>query len=717
MNPWLFGLILILGSGCVQYDPPTVPRRAPVRADGVPGLGIGEQGDPSATAPRNKEGFVRVDQAEGPVSLRRVLDSVERQFPELAVARLEVEAAEARVLSSMGAFDPILGIDSKNKVSGYYENQIFDATLEQPLETGGIDVFGGYRFGLGRFGSYDGDIETNSLGEVFLGAKVPILRGAAIDKRRVNMWKARIARDAQDPKVRKLRLKLNRKAGVLYWKAVAAKEKLRVAEDLLNLARSRQQSLSEAVESGQTAPIVLVDNERLIAQRQSIVQAATRAFERWAIALSIYLRDEEGTPIRVRPDDIPGFPTVPLIEERDLDQHIVLGLQQRPELRLIEFERAKNDVELAMRENELLPKFNLSGFASQDLGSSTSSSRVDDQFEFGVGLSLEIPLRRRLARGRVAETRLKFAQLGHQSRLLADRIEGDLEPPVACMTHREARKARLRVSTRGARVSWPLGTPCTQREHRTDLRSGRSVRHSALLTRSERCPARSHELSGLVPERGLVLPLRMEGVVAHTGVYGSRIVSSSVGPVDEPNVAAQRKLVLGAGHGINDPGTSPAASVTVRPTRQSTSTLQTLRPRVTHTLSHRLRNTCNRIPQCMCLRPPLARFEICGQHHDTIQKLLRGIISRGASPQRQHERMILLGLRDLLQKIRQQAAPVTVHLLVSGKHDRVRGSFDTRPPVTLGQHHAKRKVRMRIAGVDLFGELASSDDGARKISR
>ena len=77
------------------------------------------------------------------------------------------------------------------------------------------------------------------------------------------------------------------------------------------------------------------------------------------------------------------------------------------------------------------------------------------------------------------------------------RIIHELEPPVACMTHREARIARLRVSTRDSLSPRPLGTPCTQREQRNVPSNRRSVQHSGLLTRFERCPTRFRESSGL----------------------------------------------------------------------------------------------------------------------------------------------------------------------------------------------------------------------------
>lgn len=380
------------------------------------------------------------EHSAGSVTLGRVLESVDAHFPRLIAARREIEIAEGELLAATGGFDATLEADAKLK-RGFYDPTTVDVVLNQPLPFAGARVYGGYRSGRGSFPAYDRGLETNDVGELRVGAKLPILRGLAIDARRLRVWKARLRRHAADPAVQARRIAFVRAASLAYWRWVAAGAKLRVARALLEIARTRQRTLEEAVRAGQFGRIVLTDNERIVAQREVGEIAAVRSLEAAGLRLALYLRDGAGRPIVAAETDVPrDFPEAPPIEPDALNAHVRFGLANRPELATLELSRSAARLDLEMDRNRLLPTLDAEIFGSQDFGGAASRSRDKGDFEVGVGLALEIPLLRRSARGGVIANRARLDRVSAELRMRRDEVEVDIRDAAS-----EYRRARERV--------------------------------------------------------------------------------------------------------------------------------------------------------------------------------------------------------------------------------------------------------------------------------
>ncbi len=435
----IFMFAAVILTGCATYDPPIVRRRPMVPSELRKPVPRRTSAPTSATKPSTEalpQSLENVKQAtaEKHVDLAHVLDAVENQFPGLHAAKLEIAAAEARLLSAEGRFDTLVTLETKNKVEGYYENNNLNFNITQPLETWGAKVKSGYRYALGDFGSYDGDIDTNAGGEFFFGFEVPLLKGNAIDSRRAELWKRRIELDRADPIVREERVRLYRKATESYWKCVAAAQKIKIAQDLLELAETRRTSLRDLVAEGQLPEIYLTDNERLFVARQAKLIQAKRTFEKATIGLSIYYRDNEGNPVRLTIDRIPRFPKLPDIFSESLENHVTFGIANRPEMRGFLCDLAAADLDLFKRNNDMLPKFDAFVTASQDIGRSTSADSSDDPFEFGIGIKFEMPLARRVARGKLRQSQIKMSQLTQKARLTADKIEAEIRDAASALS-------------------------------------------------------------------------------------------------------------------------------------------------------------------------------------------------------------------------------------------------------------------------------------------
>lgn len=353
-----------------------------------------------------------------------LLAAVDRAFPLLEAARYDQEQAEAVVTEARGAFD-LTFKGQLDTLQGYYGNDRFKGTLEQPLTALGMTAYGGYRVGRGTFAPYDEKALTLSDGEFSGGLVVPLLRDRAIDGRRATLRVSEIGVQVSAQGVAKTRLTFFKDASKLYWDWVASARQLAVARGLLELAERRDADLAEAVALGQVAPVERTDNVRAILQRRSALVTAQRVVEASAIALSLYYRGPDGRPIRPLVDRTPAaFPDPTPLSAEEEDAAVALALTQRPEVLALRLKRDQQRTELQAAANTLLPSLNLFADLSRDVGGGRSSRAGS---EFAAGLRVELPIQRRKASGKVGQATAKLGALDAERRFAEDRVRADIQ--------------------------------------------------------------------------------------------------------------------------------------------------------------------------------------------------------------------------------------------------------------------------------------------------
>lgn len=382
-------------------------------------------------APGNPEGL-RVED---------VLVSVEQNFPLILAALDTLEVAEGKLIAAQGGFDLRLSAKAGAELEGFYENERANVTLEQPTMLWGTSLIGGYRIGRGDFADYDGKAKTLTDGEVRGGVSVPLLQGGRIDERRVTLWQARMQREQALPLVLQKRLEATRKAVKSYWKWVSAGQKYEVARRLLALAENRQEAVTLAVQEGELREIALVENRRLIVEREAILFGAERELQAASIALSLYLRDDAGVPV------VPGQELLPLEfpMPRDpelvvLDDDVQTALARRPELRVLELERSQADLDIDLASNQLLPKLDLGVLASQDIGDQVSTPDDKEPFELEATLRFELPVQQRKARGSGRAAQARRSKLERELQFLRDQVSIEVQDAASAL-----RQSYLRV--------------------------------------------------------------------------------------------------------------------------------------------------------------------------------------------------------------------------------------------------------------------------------
>jgi len=363
---------------------------------------------------------VAVREGAPAVALLEVLRSLALHHPLIAAERENVRAAEADVLSARGEFDTVLSVQGRVAPAGYYDPRRADVVVEQPTPFAGASLYAGYRVGRGNIAPYYGEQRTLSGGEVRGGVRVPLLQDRSIDARRAGVRQTELAERASEAGLQKLRLDLERDAVAAYYAWVAAGLKLRVATSLLALAEKRDAQIAEKVALGALPSIEGLDNKRTILERTRQKVAARRAFEKASIDLSLFLRTDDGAPRTLAeaelPNEVPELPSAAVGREESARRALAL----RPDLSQLALQLKLVDVERTLGENRLLPRLDVFGEVSKDLG------RGADDYAytlrptvFEAGLALSVPLWLRKARGKLravsaklasAEQKLVFAQ-------------------------------------------------------------------------------------------------------------------------------------------------------------------------------------------------------------------------------------------------------------------------------------------------------------------
>ena len=370
-------------------------------------------------------------QAQGPGSSpllpEEVAASAARHYPEVVAALADRDAAAGALLSARGAFDTVFSVEGRSRLAGYYDGQVVETKVERAFGPLGAKAYGAYRLSDGIFPVYEDAAYTNEAGEAKVGVLFSLLRDRLIDARRFGIQDAGLAARQAELELLLTRVGVQRRALIAYYAWVEAGRELAVYRDLLGLAETRQSALAREVERGARARIVLTENAQNLTRRRVLVATAERDLALAANALGLYYRGPDGGPITPGPNRLPdAVPPPPPLSKADLPA----VLAARPDLGVLRTALARARGRLDLAENALRPRLDLAVEAGQDLGPIAEGGFTRDQGEVILGLTFELPLANRAARGQRAEARAALRRAEAEARLAEDRIEAELRDVV-----------------------------------------------------------------------------------------------------------------------------------------------------------------------------------------------------------------------------------------------------------------------------------------------
>jgi outer membrane protein TolC len=398
------------------------------------------------------------DAPSGVLTLDDVVHSVLAGFPLLQAELAERQVADGRSISAWGPYDLNIEMYGIAAPLGYYKNYRSGVGWKQACYRGGY-LYGGYRNGSGDIQPWYKERLTNEGGEFKLGVGVPLLQGRQIDKYRAEVMASELARAAVEPGIQSELLQFILGASDAYWSWVAAGKMETAQRQLLRLATARVQQIEERVRSGDLERIAAIDNQRLIASRETKQIEAQRKLQAAAIKLSLFLRDERGEPLVAESRQLPtDFPSLRPYNDDQLTHDIEQARAIRPELQYLDLQVDQIRIELAAAENLLQPKVDARLEASKDVGAPVDTNPDDKSpFELEAGIWGELPLQRRQACGKVQSLQGKLAQLAAKRQFSADKVAMEVRDAVSALQAAEGRIDRARTTVGLARQSLDLG--------------------------------------------------------------------------------------------------------------------------------------------------------------------------------------------------------------------------------------------------------------------
>ncbi|MBL7715943.1 MAG: TolC family protein [Bdellovibrionales bacterium] len=370
------------------------------------------------------------------LQLSEVLASVEKRMPLTLAAKAQLETAQGREVSARGVFD--LRLQSQfGGLSESYNQRTWDAQLTQQFWGTPLEVYAGWRRGQGEFRPYEGKSLTGTEGEYRTGFKLPLLRDFLTDPGRTRKDVAEAGSRAAEGDFRFRTLDLKRIASERYWDWVGSSLQLNAVIRLYRLAEERMKQVERRVHAGSAAKIEEVEAERMITQRLSQLIEAERNYQRAALELSLYLRDENGNSV------VPGRPlsevlpiSTPPQAPKDLDVWIKDAQAQRGDLRSLSEQQEGLEREASLASVQRLPRLDVQFEYAADRGVPKAG---ETEVRGSVGLSF--PIQNREARGNFLAQQARLDQLKQNRRFLQDQVAQEVQTTFSALlaAHQKAK--------------------------------------------------------------------------------------------------------------------------------------------------------------------------------------------------------------------------------------------------------------------------------------
>jgi outer membrane protein TolC len=345
-----------------------------------------------------------------PLTIGEVLARIELTHPLLRATGVERAQARAKILKALGAWEPTF--KNRTEVDRYqtwnflaFVNETTGGYNDSTLEVGhpwGFRVLGGIRNGFGDRTNQGAHALLANDGLMFwhnqqmlVAGEAHLLRGLMMNEEFAEFQKAELSGPKAEIHVAQTRQDLYLAGAVQYWDWQVAVKQAEVRKQNLAVAEARFTQVEGQAKAGKIAPLDVVEMGQEVQRRREAAIAAQRKVEYEQYKLSLFLW-ENGEPVVPRPELAPEFTgETPLPTEEDIAAAKVSAKEDRPEVRDLYIEAKKNNIDLKLAKNYLLPKFDFRG------GQMPAAS----DWNVGVGYRMEswfaMPLFQREGRGKV----------------------------------------------------------------------------------------------------------------------------------------------------------------------------------------------------------------------------------------------------------------------------------------------------------------------------
>jgi outer membrane protein TolC len=322
-----------------------------------------------------------------------------------AVGKQYIDAA--RIQSAQGGFDTKLSLEYDKKEYPISTGEFSDISFSKPTENG-TEFIVGYRNAEG-IQEYN-NIKTSSEGELRVGVKVPVFsllndmneRKYTLDSAKINATKSTY--ESQN----NLR---NLYAHIVtsYYQLLYYNEVLKLEKRLLHKATKRNNFIEKRVRSGDLSDVAILESKQQIINRE---QRVLRTKSNYSQVLQIFLKYINMSQKEFNQKYV--LPSLKMLKkEKIVFQNVITkALENRPDLKALESQRTKLDLDTAYNSLSGYPKLNLFAYGVHDIHYGEGIK---------VGLQFDIPLERRSYKGKMIEIQKGIMQLEEEkNRLLLE---------------------------------------------------------------------------------------------------------------------------------------------------------------------------------------------------------------------------------------------------------------------------------------------------------
>ncbi len=379
----------------------------------------------------------------GTITAAQVESAVKNRFPLIEKAQFNVEAARQKRLAAEGEFDTKIKVKSANRFDNKYDYRDLETYAEKQLPFQGLSLYAGHHLGLGSIPAYTGKYETAPNGEVFAGARLPLLRNRSIDEARFQLVDADFRREiATVEQIQQTNFYMM-KALSTYQKWKLAQRKLDARTALLDIATARQKMMEKQVRLGDVERIALVDAKRSLLKRQADVTDSQNELANVKAEMALYLRNEDGTS-RDLTNEVPDLS----IEPFPTSSSFKLKIEDLPQIAILRKSRELQDRAVDYGRNQRLPELNLAATTYHEL----PSSQPVDTTRLQVGIYFELPLENRKGRGLEGEARAKREAFERQRIYAESELQARLQQSITTMEASRNRIALLEEELKSAQI-------------------------------------------------------------------------------------------------------------------------------------------------------------------------------------------------------------------------------------------------------------------------
>ncbi len=284
---------------------------------------------------------------------------VKKYHPVARQAKILIEKANAEILSSRGAFDPVLYsyLDEKNfSDKNYYS--LLDAGLKIPTWYG-LEFKTGFNQNSGNYLNPENELPYNGLFQA--GVNISLLQGMVIDERRAALSKAKVMLNYSTAEQELLLNDLILDAITTYWQWVKDYQQLSIQQQAAKLAFDRFNSLKGSYVQGDLPAIDTLESYMQYQLRMYNTYEAQQNLQESRLKMSTYLWYENNQPLEITDSLLaPDLTQASLIGKVDsLIGNTTVISSDHPYLKQYDFKIKALEIDRKLKVEKLKPKLNV----------------------------------------------------------------------------------------------------------------------------------------------------------------------------------------------------------------------------------------------------------------------------------------------------------------------------------------------------------------------